>query len=161
MKIKTRPFEISKSEYVNISFNICMKKCWWSFPLCLTVGVYFLSDNRNLFLGIFSVIFAILFPVLIWVSCWKSATSLQNKTYFERRRYEFDNDFITGWLDDGSNSQTRYGVIVKVVKSKTHLLLFISDIMFFHLPFDAFESEEDLAAFQNLLKDKLQIPLPF
>jgi hypothetical protein len=81
--------------------------------------------------------------------------SPENKIIYEKRRFVFSEDFIKGYLDDGSYSEMRYSHVTRVVKSAKHYELKLSRIQSIFIPFRAFQSQEDMDAFDTLLRSKM------
>ena len=82
---------------------------------------------------------------------WRYVASPENRVVFEKRRFEIDEDFIHGYVDDGSYARTTWRHVVRVVNSATYYLLYISKAQFFYLPYDAFASEADRGEFEAFL----------
>ena len=75
-----------------------------------------------------------------------------NRGIFGPRYFEIDRDFIAGYSVSDEISKSRLSNIVKAVRTPTYYLLFIAQNLFFYLPFDAFESQDDVDRLETLLK---------
>jgi hypothetical protein len=97
---------------------------------------------------------AILYPALLMFYVWRFAGSPENKIIYAERRFEFDDEFINGYLPDGSESKFRYDHITRVERSTNHYQLHLSRTQVVCIPVRAFHSQEDRDGFDSLLREK-------
>jgi len=118
--------------------------------LLLVVLLTVLIQDRDLLL--FS---AISIPVVIGciiVFFWRYSTSEKNRVFFKKRRYEFTDEFLFQYLEDGSEGKVNYENINKVVRREDYLLLYISQTQFFYVPAKSFASDEDKTKLNAFLR---------
>jgi hypothetical protein len=71
---------------------------------------------------------------------------------FERRYFEIDSTFISGYFASGEMSKSRLSSIVKAIRTPTYYLLFIARSLFYYLPSDAFDSPDDVDRLETMLE---------
>jgi len=148
--IRTKEFSLSKTEFFIITTINYFKSRWWLVTLLLLVLLYTIASHLRLVLSL--AIIAYLFWITVYF--WLFANSKENKIFFKKRYYEIDDEFITGYIEDGSFSKIKLSNIVKVVKTKKYYLLYTSQIQFIYLPLSIFTSENDVINFNSILRPK-------
>ena len=101
------------------------------------------------------ILFVVFFLVFIIFYFLWYAYSKKNILFFKERYFEIDNDFITGYLDDGSMDKINLQNIVGFLKRKDFFLLWISKGHFIYMPFSCFKSESDLKEFERIIQEKV------
>ena len=151
MPIRTSRFRLSRAKYFKILLRNYVARRWWligALVIPCLVSVKFGRDNSSYFLA-FAVL---LVPAYILGLYLKHALSRENKIFFEQRRCEIDQEFLTCSLDDGSSEKLRWSHIVRVVRRSDYWLLYISGSQFIYLPDYSFEYDGDREAFARLLE---------
>ena len=73
---------------------------------------------------------------------------------FDKYSYEFDNNGLMVKLNAKEGMPIKYEQIQLVKKNSDALLLFISPIQFFYLPYSIFNSDADIKITESILKRK-------
>jgi len=154
MQIETKEFEFTKGEFFAIQVVILLKKRWLVFVGFFAFAAYFLFLYKFQPATIVIAVVLISYPFLLIVYLWRFACASENKIIYIKRRYEFSDEFIKGFLNDGSNSATKYDRITKAFKTNKHFIMNISRSQSFIIPLRAFQSQDDINAFDTFLRQK-------
>ena len=76
----------------------------------------------------------------------------KNRIIFERKHYELDEDYLRGWLEDGTAEQVPLDRIVQVKQTTSSFYLYLAESLFIYLPHNAFPTKESLADFETSLQ---------
>lgn len=144
MEIKTKDFELTRKEYFKILMINYFR--WWFIAFIFVIGI-FLRKNWYWQIGLLYCIWLIIY-------FWFYANSKKNKIFFKRRRFEINDDFLIGYLEDGSLDKLKIDNIVKVIRKARYYLLYMSKSSFIYFPLEIFSSSEDINNFDALLKSK-------
>jgi hypothetical protein len=162
--IKTKKYQLETKIYIRIAMENLLRSQWyWMFvPLAiimLNLVLNLTGAYRNLWIYFTFPPLLIIGYVLFWAIQFTGVTQLQqNKPLFQKMAYEIDSKQILMKLNSKEGMQIKWEMIKSVKKAKDHYLLMISKAQFLHLPFDIFNSENDLRFFEALLKRKNLLP---
>ncbi|MDP2940897.1 MAG: hypothetical protein Q8N85_01380 [Candidatus Omnitrophota bacterium] len=146
MYIKTSDFILTKEKYFQIITTSYFKTRWWLIFILLLL--FFYAKVASL---VVLIIFWFAFALIYF---WFFTTSKKNKIFFASRYYEINDEFIIGYLKDGSIDKINLSNIVKAMKMPKYYLLYISRTNFVYLPLECLQSEEDRKNLVNLLEGK-------
>ncbi len=145
----TNSVKIEKSKFFKILLVRYLKTRWPLYGSVILIAT--LVSQKESFDGgdEFFLILFLLYPILIVIQYWRWVNSSENKIFLTERKYEIDENKITGITDENN-----YSIIEKehFIKSDIVLntyLLYISKTQFLYFPFDAFKSIEDQKWFEN------------
>ena len=152
--IQTEKFILTSSKYFQIMLrNYFRRMIWlWSILILFLLFGIFIGDIDIILFVIPLALFLLIFIVLF---SWHYAYSKRNNIFFRERYYDIDEDFITGYLDEGTTSKINIKSIINLRKTKEYFLLYISKAQYFYLPFSCFKSEADLIEFEKLIKSQM------
>jgi K+-sensing histidine kinase KdpD len=154
--VKTR---LEFKRYRNVNLHILLKRKILWFMLALAFIMLFLSfvigeGNTLLYLAVFYFVYLLAMPLLV---------IMRSKSYYKKiahmsepKTYEFSD---TGIKVSGETIklETHWSNINKAVKQKEHYILFSSNSRnFFTFPQSDFAREQDIAAFEQLVKQNVK-----
>ena len=149
--IKTVAFGFTPLEYFKIVATNRFRRSWWFYLLCLIVGSLsldgFVEDKFSTFL----VIFCFSYPFIIFIYLYFWTNSKKNVALFVRRQLEFNDEKIAATLEDGSKNEIALKYVFKIIERDNYWLLYISKGQFVYVPKSAFETIEEMQAFEQLL----------
>lgn len=153
-QIATKEVELTKGEFFLITASNLLGRRWLLVVALIAVTACLLClQGLRLFSGCM-LLFTVFYPAWVVWYAWRFAVSSENKLVYEKRRFEFDDKFIKGWLTDGSHTEIRYEHVTRAVKSRKYYLLYLSKTQVICIPFLAFPSGEDIHALDTLLRSK-------
>lgn len=148
--IKTKKFKLTNKEYLQIILRNYLGRRKWViilFIFFLLLGIV----QGNLFL----ILFPPIFTIILVTTYWQHAYSPKNKIFFKERYLEIDDDFLIGYLDDGTIDKINLDNIISFKKGKDCFLLYISKGQFLYTPFTCFEKDSDIQALEKIIKKHL------
>ena len=157
--IRTKDIKLTKRELFNVYARRYLRNFGWYWLALLTIGSSFAiskPDVENL--GVLALLVFLIVLQLFYY--WRFAYSKQNKIFLLKRYYEFDDEKLVAFMEDGSDSIIKLNHFVKVYKNEKYILLFLSKTSFIYLPKIGFERESDyyeiLGMVENGIKRGIQ-----
>ena len=156
--IELDEFEFKAKECFRLMFwTHAVKALWvWAYlTIFMCAGAIVLGDW--MFPVIFSVVLAITFLVSSYFEGRYYAYSKENNAVFQKRRWTFGNSTYHIVCEDGTEAQGPLSHIYKADIWCDCYCIFVSNMMYYPIPFSAFRSEEDRIRFETeILGDKLK-----
>lgn len=146
MNIKTKEFEMTKWEYYKVLMIETLKRIWW---LIVFIAIMTILNRDS-----FAIVFTFVFVVFLMLYNYYFVNSRANKSFFSKRYFEVNDEFLSGYVKDGSEGKINLNNVVKVVKNKSYFLIYISKVTFYYIPLNAFYSSEDIDSLYALLRTK-------
>jgi hypothetical protein len=115
-----------------------------------------IEDYRRFFamyLG-FSIFWTVVFLVIQLVYAKYFYSSRENKLFVMERHYEFEDDLIKAFMQDGSMSTFRWQDVLKVVNLTDCYAFKLSVRSTLYVPFECFSTTKDREKFEEMLKTK-------
>lgn len=159
LAIKTKKTSIEKNKYI----MLCMRQLFsnqWKYaaiPLLLIIGNIVLNYTKvykNIWIYIFIAI-GVVGYLLFWLIQFSGITQLpQYKQLFEKYRYEIDSRQILMKLSEKEGGIIKWDMILRAYKEKDAYVLEMGQYQFIHLPFSAFNNENDKKLMDKIFRDK-------
>lgn len=153
---KTKKYQVPVNTYVKIGLSNVIKDWWWAFlvPLVLIgIGVA-IGGGWMWGLLITSLILTILYLVFWGAQFYGLSQLPQGKVLFEKLSYEFESKHIKIMKSQKEGMVMPWENIKKVSRSKDAFILKLSLVQYIHLPFDIFQTENDLKHTEKLFERK-------
>lgn len=156
MLIKTETFNVTKKELRNLiagQYYKLRKNLLIFYPLLIIVNTLVgLNNDFNRFVTFSLILILIMNIIAPFTWNFKKLMPVAN---FISRYWEFDENFLFVYYEDGSTSKFRFEHLVYAIKTKKYYLLYLTAAGQFHyIPIAAFESEKDIHRFDLLLEGK-------
>jgi|688.fasta_scaffold365733_2 hypothetical protein len=153
---KTKKYQVPVNTYVKIGLSNVLKDWWWAFlvPLAIIgIGVA-IGGGWMWGLLITAVVLTILYLVFWGAQFYGLSQLPQGKVLFEKLSYEFDPKQIKIMKSQKEGMIMPWENIKKVSRSKDAYVLKLSLVQYIHLPFDIFQTENDLKHTEKLFERK-------
>lgn len=157
---KTKKYQVPVNTYVKIGLNHISKEWWWAYlvPVGLILIGFLAGKGWLIGLSITALVVTILYLVF-WSAQFYGLSQLpQGKVLFDKLSYEFDHRQIRIMKTQKEGMAMQWENIKKVSRTKTAFILKLSPVQFIHLPFDIFQSENDLKFTEKLFERKGLLP---
>jgi YcxB-like protein len=154
MLIRTHEFRMTEQEYFKVTAYNFLRQRWWLMALLVGAAALHALRGGVSVMSVLTIGLVVLYPVYVAAYLWYYANSKQNRLFFEERFIEIDGEFVTGRLNDGSVAKTKWDHIVKVIRTSSSYLLYLSKSQFIYIPVDAFDTEDDLELFETFVKNR-------
>jgi uncharacterized membrane protein len=161
MIIKTHPFELDRKQYFRLNIRQYIfkrKKLYILILIALSIAGFlgYITDlfKDPFFLSLFGVALGLLALLIIIVplNFYYYAKTPKNNLFFTKRTMEWNNERMKVVLEDGSLSELKLNTILEIQQFPDYYLIYISKHQFYYLPFNAFKSNDDHQAFQELMQ---------
>jgi hypothetical protein len=153
---KTKKYQVPVNTYVKIGLTNVIKDWWWAFlvPLALIGLGIAIGGGWMWGLLITSLIITILYLVFWGAQFYGLSQVPQGKVLFEKMSYEFEQKQIKIMKSQKEGMMMPWENIKKVTKTKDSYILKLSLVQYIHLPFDIFQTENDLKFTEKLFERK-------
>ncbi|MFY8035385.1 MAG: YcxB family protein [Flexibacteraceae bacterium] len=152
---KTKKYKVDIKTYIRHGLEHVFRKWWWAFLVPIGIilpGLYFTGALVWLILA--AVLITGLYILFWYIQFYGLQQLPQGKMVFEKYSYEFDNNNLLVKLNQKEGMPIKYDQIQLVKKKSDALLIFISPIQFFYLPYSIFNSDADIKITESILKRK-------
>ena len=153
---KTKKYQVPVNTYVKIGMMNVIKQWWWAFtiPVAIIILGIIIGGGWILGLTITAFVLTILY-LLFWGVQFYGLTQVpQGKVLFERLSYEFEQKQIKILKTQKEGMMMPWENIKKVTKTKDAYILKLSLVQYIHIPFDIFQTENDLRFTEKLFERK-------
>jgi hypothetical protein len=150
--IRTGEFALTQTDYIIVSLLYTLR-VWVVFYFLITLVWIILaaaSGSLLVLLGLF-LWWMGLGLLLLFYFAWH-AYSQQNAVIFRRNYYDFDQEYLARYAEDGTTERVRMTSLVKVYRMFNYYMVFTSTTGFFTVPYGVFQSEGDRGAFEGILR---------
>lgn len=151
MIIKTKKYQLQKSEYIKISMFSFLKSQWYIvFAPILLAGLLYFS-----WWWMFAVVLIPGLYILFWYIQFYGVTMMpDSQMMFDKYNYEIDSRQILVKLNSKQGMQISWEKITSAKITKNAYMLMISKAQFFYLPFKIFNTETETRFLESILKRK-------
>lgn len=156
LSAKTKKYQVPVNTYVQIGLTQVAKDWWWAFlvPLALIILGLVLGGGWIWGLPITAIVLTILY-LLFWGAQFYGLSQVpQGKVLFDKLSYEFEQKQIKIMKSQKEGMMMPWENIKKVMKTKNAYVLKLSLVQYIHLPFDIFQTENDLKFTEKLFERK-------
>ena len=141
MNIKTNEIKLTQSSY----FNLITKKYFWQKRwvfalLAFTAFFAIVKDDKQTY-DYFTMGLVFAYPVYMLFYFYRFCYSKENKAILLGRHYQFNNEDVETYVEDGSQSQIKLSHVTKIYRGKDYAMIYLSKITMLYLPKEAFDSE--------------------
>jgi energy-coupling factor transporter transmembrane protein EcfT len=154
--IKTKEIRLTGNEFFYLLLSTYIKKRWWLLVWIWAMILILLVGSTMSYIEYLVSIFLILLQIIQILQYWFYANASDNRIYLLPRYFAIDNEQITEHMNDGTSSIIKIDRIIRVMQVRKSYLLFVARNEYIYLPFDAFESQEDLEWFENEVIRKIK-----
>jgi hypothetical protein len=153
---KTKKYQVPLNTYVKIGMMNVIKQWWWAFavPVVFIILGFIIGGGWALGLSITALVVTILYLLFWGVQFYGLSQVPQGKILFERLSYEFEQKQIKILKTQKEGMMMPWENIKKVTKTKDAFILKLSLVQYIHLPFDLFQTENDLKFTEKLFERK-------
>lgn len=153
---KTKKYQVPVNTYVKIGLINVFKEWWWAFAVpVVLIGIGALIGKGWLMgLTITAIVLTILY-VIFWAAQFYGLSQVpQGKALFEKLGYEFDQKQIKIMKTQKEGMVMQWENVKRVYKTKNAYIIKLSLVQYIHLPFDIFQTENDLKFTEKLFERK-------
>jgi len=142
--------------YVKIGLMNVVKDWWWVFllPVVIIVIGLIIGGGWAIGLSITAVVITLLYFLFWGVQFYGLSQVPQGKVLFDKFSYEFEPKQIKILKNQKEGMMMPWENIKKVTKTKDAFILKLSLVQYIHLPFDIFQTENDLKFTEKLFERK-------
>ena len=141
MNIKTKEIKLTKSSYFNLLAKKYFRQKWWVFALLGLIALSTLINDDRQTSDYFTIGVAFAYPAYILIYFRRFCYSKENKVFLLSRHYQFNDEDVEGYFEDGTKSQIRLAHVTKIYRAKNYALIYLSKITMLYMPEEAFDSE--------------------
>ncbi len=155
MKLRTKTFSFTKPIYFQILSKNTLKRNWWMLAMIGAFAGYQVTKAQwetALWIGLSAVVF---FAFLMY-RCWRHANRKTNPLFYADRHFEVDNQLLNCKFKNGALNQIKLADIRRVIKTPGHYELYLNKKSFIFLPLQAFQSAQDITAFESILRGRFK-----
>lgn len=155
LKAKTRKFQVPPKTYTWIGLKNVAAEWWWAWlvPAAMLI-LAAIFPSQAIWLSITALSLTLLY-ILFWYIQFAGMRQLeQTKMIFEKMSYEFDGKQIAVKLNPKQGMMLQWPQIKTVYKTKDAYVFKMSLVQFLYLPFDVFNSPNDIKFLEALLEKK-------
>lgn len=153
MIVKTRKTRLSPSKYIRLALLNILRQQWWVglIAIALSAGLFYMEYQKS---AIIPPVLLLLY-VLFWFIQFYSLTKMEeNQLLFGRLFYEFNKERVIIYLDSKRGMPIDWKHIVAARAGKDHFMLMLSKVQFIHVPYGAFQNQQQVDLVHMLLKGK-------
>lgn len=154
--IKTKEIILTANEFFFLLLSIYIKKRWWVLVWIWGMILILLFGSQMSYVEYVVSVFLILLQIIQVLQYWLYAHARDNRIYLQPRHFEINDEQITEYMNDGTSSVIKIERIIRVMQVRKSYLLFVARNEYIYLPFEAFESQEDLEWFENEVIRKIK-----
>jgi hypothetical protein len=153
---KTKKYQVPVNTYVKIGLSNVAKDWWWAFlvPLVLIVLGIVIGGGWMWGLLITAIVLTLVYFIFWGAQFYGLSQIPQGKVLFDKLSYEFEQKQIKIMKSQKEGMMMPWENIKKVTKTKNAFVLKLSLVQYIHLPFDIFQSENDLKFTEKLFERK-------
>lgn len=142
--IKTKEVTLTANEFFFLLLSIYIKRRWWVLVWIWGMILILLFGSQMSYVEYMVSVFLILLQIIQVLQYWLYAHARDNRIYLLPRYFVIDNDQVTEYMNDGTSSVIKLDKVIRVMQVRKSYLLFVARNEYIYLPFDAFESPEDI-----------------
>lgn len=153
---KTKKYQVPVNTYVKIGLFNVIKEWWWAFAVPIVIiGIgAFLSKGWFIGLTITAVVLTILY-IVFWAAQFYGLSQVpQGKVLFDKLSYEFEQKQIKIMKTQKEGMMMPWENVKNVTRTKDAFIVKLSMVQYIHLPFDIFQTENDLKFTEKLFERK-------
>jgi len=153
---KTKKYQVPVNTYVKIGLMNVIRDWWWAFlvPVAFVLIGLVIGGGWAWGLGITALVITLLY-LLFWGAQFYGLSHVpQGKVLFDKLSYEFEQKQIKILKSQKEGMMMPWENIKKVFKTKDAFILKLSLVQYIHIPFNIFQTENDLKFAEKLFERK-------
>ena len=153
MIIKTKKFQMNKSEYIKKGFYNLILEQWWVLIIYLALcGIYYFSPSIWWIVGASIALFIYL---IFWLIQFFGVTQVEQSSYmFDRLSYEISSNQIMMKINNKQGMPIKWDTVKKVKIQNDGFLFKLNIVQFIIFPFRVFNNENEIRFLKSILNRK-------
>lgn len=156
LSAKTKKYQMPVKAYIKAGMTMALKQFWWAFlvPVAIIILGILLGGGWLWGLLITAIVLTLLYLLFWYIQFYAVSMVPEGKVLFERLSYELNNEHLLIKKNQKEGMMLKWEQVKKAEKWKDAFVIKLSIAQFFYLPFDIFNSENDVKFTEVLLKRK-------
>lgn len=153
---KTKKYQVPVNTYVRIGLSNVIREWWWAFlaPIGMILIGIVIGGGWLWGLLIAGILVTVLYLLFWGVQFYGLSHVPQGKVLFDKLSYEFEQKQIKIMKTQKEGMMMPWENIKSVSKTKDAYILKLSLVQYIHLPYDIFQTENDLRYTEKLFERK-------
>ena len=153
MIIRTKKFQMNKSQYIKKGFFNLLIEQWWVFIIYLGIcGMYYFIPSLWWIIGGSIALFLYL---IFWLIQFFGVTQVEQSSYmFERLSYEISSNQMMMKINNKQGMPIKWESIKKVKIQSDGFLFKLNVVQFIIFPFRVFNNENEIRFLKSILNRK-------
>ena len=153
MIIRTKKFQMNKSQYIKKGFFNLLIEQWWVFVIYLAIcGMYYFIPSLWWIIG---GSIALFLYILFWLIQFFGVTQVEQSSYmFERLSYEISSNQLMMKINNKQGMPIKWESIKKVKIQSDGFLFKLKIVQFIIFPFIVFNNENEIRFLKSILNRK-------
>ena len=153
MIIRTKKFQMNKSQYIKKGFFNLLIEQWWVFIIYLGIcGMYYFIPSLWWIIGGSIALFLYL---IFWLIQFFGVTQVEQSSYmFERLSYEISSNQLMMKINNKQGMPIKWESIKKVKIQSDGFLFKLNVVQFIIFPFRVFNNENEIRFLKSILNRK-------
>ena len=153
MIIRTKKFQMNKSQYIKKGFFNLLIEQWWVFIIYLGIcGMNYFIPSRWWIIGGSIALFLYL---IFWLIQFFGVTQVEQSSYmFERLSYEISSNQLMMKINNKQGMPIKWESIKKVKIQSDGFLFKLNVVQFIIFPFRVFNNENEIRFLKSILNRK-------
>ena len=154
--ITTSEIKLSEKDYFKLLTKKYFKKMkWWLLgPLIPLIIHLWAKGTLNLGDYLFCLVI-LLIPIYVIIYFYRFANSKENKSATLGHTYQFTEDEVYTFIEDGSRSVIKLSNFIKVYRTEQLALLYLNKVSFLYLPKSAFNDTKNFETVIKLIERRI------
>ena len=153
MIIRTKKFQMNKSEYIKKGFYNLILEQWWVLIIYLALcGIYYVSPSIWWIVGASIALFIYL---IFWLIQFFGVTQVEQSSYmFDRLSYEISSNQIMMKINNKQGMPIKWDTVKKVKIQNDGFLFKLNIVQFIIFPFRLFNNDNEIRFLKSILNRK-------
>ena len=153
MIVRTKKFQMEKSQYIKKGFFNLLKEQWWVFIIYIGIcGIYYFSPSVWWIIG---GTIALFIYIIFWLIQFFGVTQVEQSSYmFGRNSYEISSGQIMMKISNKQGMPIKWDTIQKVIIHKDCFLFKLNIVQYIIFPFRVFNNENEIRFIKSILSRK-------
>jgi len=153
MIIRTKKFQMNKSEYIKKGFYNLILEQWWVLIIYLALcGIYYFSPSIWWIVGASIALFIYL---IFWLIQFFGVTQVEQSSYmFDRLSYEISSNQIMMKINNKQGMPIKWDTVKKVKIQNDGFLFKLNIVQFIIFPFRVFNNDNEIRFLKSILNRK-------
>jgi YcxB-like protein len=154
MIVKTKKYQLDTNTFLKLGMFYILREWWWVWFIPAAIWLIFIAFSLPWW-GFFTALTLSILYILFWGVQYVGVTQLeQSKFLFEKLSYEIDSRKVLIKRNSKEGSELFWDQIKQVKQGKDYFLFVLSKVQFIYLPYQVFNSENEIRFLESVLKRK-------